>query len=124
VRYAGHTATVLVIDDDPDVRAFLAESLDAFGYAVTQAQDGPQGLALIAQQKPDILLVDYAMPGMTGAEVAARVRKIHADLPIVFASGYAETAALENVRDANTAILRKPFRLGELQEAVANALRR
>jgi PAS domain S-box-containing protein len=124
VRYAGHTATVLVIDDDPDVRAFLAESLDAFGYAVTQAQDGPQGLALIAKQKPDILLVDYAMPGMTGAEVAARVRKIHADLPIIFASGYAETAALENVRDANTAILRKPFRLGELQEAVANALRR
>ncbi|MBS0277141.1 MAG: PAS domain S-box protein [Proteobacteria bacterium] len=124
VRYAGHTASVLVIDDDPDVRAFLAESLDAFGYAVTQAQDGPQGLALIAKQKPDILLVDYAMPGMTGAEVAARVRKMHADLPIIFASGYAETAALENVQDANTAILRKPFRLGELQEAVANALRR
>jgi PAS domain S-box-containing protein len=124
MEHAGRTATVLVIDDDPDVRAFLAESLDAFGYAVAQAEDGPQGLEMIAQSRPDILLVDYAMPGMTGAEVAARVRKIHADLPIIFASGYAETAALENVQDANTAILRKPFRLGELQEAVANALRR
>ncbi|MGN6150222.1 MAG: response regulator [Rhizomicrobium sp.] len=79
---------------------------------------------MVTQQRPDILLVDYAMPGMTGAEVAARVRKLHTELPIIFASGYAETAALENVLDANTAILRKPFRLGELQEAVANALRR
>jgi len=120
---ADRSATVLVIDDDPDVRAFLAESLDAFGYAVLDAGDGLSGLELLAQRKPDLLLVDYAMPGMTGAEVAARVRKIHTDLPIIFASGYAETAALENVQDAHTAILRKPFRLGELQEAVANALR-
>ncbi|HEY8947599.1 MAG TPA: PAS domain-containing protein [Rhizomicrobium sp.] len=124
MKHARHAATVLVIDDDPDVRAFLTESLDAFGYAVSEAADGARGLEMIARQKPDILLVDYAMPGMTGAEVAARVRKIHADLPIIFASGYAETAALENVQDANTAILRKPFRLGELQEAVANALQR
>jgi PAS domain S-box-containing protein len=123
MKHAGHTASVLVIDDDPDVRAFLVESLDAFGYAVSEATDGPHGLEMIARQKPDILLVDYAMPGMTGAEVAARVRKIHSELPIIFASGYAETAALENVLDTNTAILRKPFRLGELQEAVANALR-
>jgi len=121
---ADRSATVLVIDDDPDVRAFLAESLDAFGYAVLEAGDGLSGLELLAQRKPDLLLVDYAMPGMTGAEVAARVRKIHTDMPIIFASGYAETAALENVQDVHTAILRKPFRLGELQEAVANLLPR
>jgi CheY-like chemotaxis protein len=114
---------VLVIDDDPDVRAFLVESLEAFGYAVNEAKDGPHGLEMIAKHKPDIVLVDYAMPGMTGAEVAARVRKAHGAMPIIFASGYAETAALESVLDENTAILRKPFRLGELQEAVANALR-
>jgi len=124
VNPPAEAASVLVIDDDPDVRTFLADSLAAFGYAVRDAKDGAQGLELLAQQKPDLLLVDYAMPGMTGAEVAARARKIHADLPIIFASGYAETAALENVQDANTAILRKPFRLGELQEAVSNALRR
>jgi PAS domain S-box-containing protein len=123
VKHAGHTATVLVIDDDPDVRAFLVESLEAFGYAVNEAKDGPHGLEMIAKHKPDIVLVDYAMPGMTGAEVAARVRKAHGAMPIIFASGYAETAALESVLDENTAILRKPFRLGELQEAVANALR-
>ena len=121
---ADRSATVLVIDDDPDVRAFLAESLEAFGYAVMQAGDGPSGLETLAGRTPDLLIVDYAMPGMTGAEVAARLRKVHNAMPIIFASGYAETAALENVQDANTAILRKPFRLGELQEAVANALQR
>jgi CheY-like chemotaxis protein len=116
-------ATVLVVDDDPGVRQFLADSLDSFGYAVVEAANGEAGLEMLARAAPDLMLVDYAMPGMTGAEVARRARETHPHMPIVFASGYAETAALENVLDENTLILRKPFRLRELQEAVSNALR-
>jgi PAS domain S-box-containing protein len=117
-------ATILVVDDDPGVRQFLTDSLDSFGYAVLEAQNGEAGLELLARAAPDLMLVDYAMPGMTGAEVARRARETHPHMPIVFASGYAETAALENVLDENTLILRKPFRLSELQDAIAKALRR
>ncbi|HSC60601.1 MAG TPA: PAS domain S-box protein, partial [Rhizomicrobium sp.] len=117
-------ATILVVDDDPGVRQFLADSLDSFGYAVLEAENGEAGLEMLSRAAPDLMLVDYAMPGMTGAEVARRARETHAHMPIVFASGYAETAALENVLDENTLILRKPFRLGDLQDAIAKALRR
>ena len=106
------------------MRQFLADSLDSFGYAVLEAENGEAGLEMLSRAAPDLMLVDYAMPGMTGAEVARRARETHAHMPIVFASGYAETAALENVLDENTLILRKPFRLGDLQDAIAKALRR
>ena len=117
-------ATVLVIDDDPDVRRFLVESLDSFGYAVLEADSGPAGLETLERMAPDMMVVDYAMPGMTGVEVARQVRIKHPKLPILFASGYAETRALETVSDENTQILRKPFRIDDLQDAVVKALRR
>jgi CheY-like chemotaxis protein len=116
-------ATVLVIDDDGDVRRFLADSLDSFGYVVVQAKDGPSGLEALAQSKPDLVIVDYAMPGMTGAEVAEHIRRNHDGLPIVFASGYADTVAIEAVAE-DSMVLRKPFRIDELQLAIQTALRR
>ena len=117
-------ATILVVDDDPDVRRFLSDSLDSLGYAVIEAEDGQAGLLALGQEVPGLMLVDYAMPGMTGAELARRVRALHPELPILFVSGYAETSALENVLGEDTLILRKPFRINELQVAVAGALHR
>lgn len=116
------SATVLVVDDDPDIRRFLADSLDALGYRFLQAENGPAGLKALDENRPDIILVDYAMPGMTGAEVARVARQKRPDLPIVFASGYADTAAIEAVACPEAIKLRKPFRLDELQAALGAAL--
>jgi signal transduction histidine kinase/CheY-like chemotaxis protein len=121
---AGRPAIILIVDDDVDVRRFLADSLDAFGYKTVQAENAMEGLAALEQATPDMMIVDYAMPGMNGAEMAQKARVLHPTLPIVFASGYAETSALENVADARTLILRKPFRINELQDAVTRALAR
>jgi CheY-like chemotaxis protein len=117
-------ALALVVDDDAAVRQFLADSLDVLGYAVEQAEDGNAALASLARLSVDVMVIDYAMPGLTGADVALEARERRPDLPIVFASGYADTAAIENVQDSNTAILRKPFRIGELQDAIVKVLRR
>ncbi len=117
-------ASVLVIDDDPDVRRFLVDSLESLGYRVQAAEDGPSALAALERERPDVMVVDFAMPGMTGAEVARLARERLPDLPIVFASGYSDTAAIERVLGAGTAVLRKPFRVADLQEAVADALAR
>jgi PAS domain S-box-containing protein len=122
-RHNGHAATVLVIDDDPGVRQFLSDSLESLGYAVLQAGDGKTGLAMLERTAPDMLILDYAMPGMTGAEVAQLARAMRGQLPIIFASGYAETSALENVLDGNTVILRKPFRISDLQDALDRVLK-
>jgi|GEM_PF-180505 len=121
---AGPAATILVVDDDLDMRRMLVASLETLGYRVLEAADGSAGLAALAAGNPDLLMVDFAMPGMNGAEVAKAARERQPDLPIVFASGYAETAAIESVAGHNVPVLRKPFRLDDLQAIVAETLNR
>ncbi len=121
-RAAGRTATILLIDDDPDLRMVIAATLEALGYQVIAAEDGAAGLALLAEQVPDLMVVDFAMPGMNGAEFAIAARKLNPGLPIIFASGYAETAAIEKAAGPDAIVLRKPFRIGELETAIADAL--
>src|SRR5262249_4129362 len=118
------SATILVVDDDPGVLQFLKDALHSFGYAVFSAGDGAAGFAVLEQMRPDLLIVDYAMPGMTGAQLAMQARERHPGLPILFASGYAETKELESALSGNARILRKPFRIDELQTAVVRALSR
>ncbi|HEX2554630.1 MAG TPA: PAS domain S-box protein [Microvirga sp.] len=115
-------ATILVVDDDRDIRRMLVASLVALGYGVLEAPDGPAGLAALEAGSPDLMMVDFAMPGMNGAEVAKAARERRPDLPIVFASGYADTAAIEAVAGNDALILRKPFRIDDLQAVLTTAL--
>jgi signal transduction histidine kinase/ActR/RegA family two-component response regulator len=112
---------ILVIEDDADVRRVIVECLGLIGYAVTEAANGKEGLAAIALSKPDLLVVDYAMPDMTGAEVISKAREMVGDLPVILATGYADMAAVERLA-GKPAILRKPFDINSLGAAVAMAL--
>jgi PAS domain S-box-containing protein len=114
--------TVLVIDDDPDVRRLLADTIEALGYRALQASNGPAGLEVLDSSKPDIVVVDFAMPGMNGAEVAAEIRKRRPGLPIVFASGYSDTDAIDRSLGPTATVLRKPFGVAELEAMLANQL--
>ncbi len=107
---------VLVIDDDDAVRQVLADGLRVEGFDVLEAADGASGLAVLTRQVPDALVVDFAMPGMNGAEVAGRARTLLPRLPVVFCSGYSDTAEISKVEDA--ILLRKPMRIGALRRAV------
>jgi signal transduction histidine kinase/ActR/RegA family two-component response regulator len=122
VSEATPDALILVIDDDTDVRLFLKESLEELGYRTVVAEDGEEGLRKIESRQPDLVLVDFAMPGMHGADVARAARKLHADLPIVFVTGYAETQQLEAALGTDVPVLRKPFSIAELAEAVKEQL--
>jgi len=117
-------ARVLIVDDDDDVRAFLAESLEGFGCTVVSAASGLRALEALREGPPDLALIDYAMPGMNGAEVARAARDLHPDLPIVFVTGYAESERLEAALGGNVPVLRKPFTLAELAAAVEENVRR
>lgn len=113
--------TVLVVEDDADVRRVIVECLGLIGYQVSEAANGAEGLAAIAAAKPDLLMVDYAMPDMTGAEVISRARALVGDFPVILATGYADMAAVERLV-GKLVILRKPFGMKALGEAVALAL--
>jgi signal transduction histidine kinase/ActR/RegA family two-component response regulator len=112
---------ILVVEDDADVRRVIVECLGLIGYAVTEAGNGSEGLAAIAVSKPDLLVVDYAMPDMTGAEVISKAREMVGDIPVILATGYADMAAVERLV-GKPAILRKPFDINSLGAAVAMAL--
>jgi PAS domain S-box-containing protein len=123
-RIPDSTGTVLLIDDDNDLRSVISGALITLGYSVTEAADGPSGLKAIEKSRPDVVVVDFAMPGLNGAEVARQARDRWPDLPIVLASGYADTAAIEQAIGKDAKLLRKPFRIDELLAAVSDAATR
>nr|MDQ6880829.1 response regulator [Pseudomonadota bacterium] len=107
-RKAAHAHNILVVEDDADVRRVIVECLGLIGYSVSEAPNGTEGLAVMTGWRPDLLVVDYAMPDMTGAEVISRAREMWCDLPVILATGYADMAAVERLA-GKPAILRKPF---------------
>ena len=116
-------ATILVIDDDPDVRAFIGESLAEQGYNVFQANDGRSGLSAHAAEQPDLVVLDFIMPGLSGADVASRILSKQPDQAILFVSGYSETDSIRRIAP-NAPLLTKPFRAEALARAVRGALAR
>jgi CheY-like chemotaxis protein/anti-sigma regulatory factor (Ser/Thr protein kinase) len=113
---------VLVIDDDVDVRQFLDDSLQSLGYNVTAVADGAHGLSLMDSVEPDVLILDFAMPGLNGAEVASVVRRKRPTLPIVFATGYSESAAVEAAVGGSALLLKKPFLIADLETVLRLAI--
>ncbi|MCY7280081.1 MAG: PAS domain-containing protein [Sphingomonas bacterium] len=114
-------ASILVIDDDPDVRDFIAQSLSDIGYSVRSAVDGEAGLAAFAEARPEVVILDYAMPGLSGGEVAAQILTLMPGQPILFVSGYSESEAISRAAP-HARMLAKPFKPDALDAAVREAL--
>jgi signal transduction histidine kinase/CheY-like chemotaxis protein len=111
---------ILVIEDDEDVRRVIVESLSQAGHTVNAAADGMQGLQQIEANLPELVIVDYAMPGMNGADVIKRVRETAPELPVILATGYADMVEVGRLLGTRS-ILTKPFDIGSLLRAVAEA---
>jgi DNA-binding response OmpR family regulator len=109
----GNNKRVLVVDDDPDVRAILDTNLTAAGYEVKQAQDGVEALLLVTAWPPDLMVVDISMPRMDGWQLAQRVRsdpKLSA-IPLVFLTGHSDDPdVLRGLTLGAVEYMTKPFR--------------
>ncbi|WP_343345247.1 PAS domain S-box protein [Sphingomicrobium sp. XHP0239] len=112
---------ILVIDDDEDVRTFVEQTLADMGAEVTGAADGTAGLAAYAETRPEVIVLDYAMPGLSGAEVAAAILDETPGQPILFISGYSETAAIRKIAP-DAPLLAKPFSPGDLEDKLCTLL--
>ncbi len=111
---------VLLVDDDAGARASARDMLIELGHNVTEAQGGEQALELLRTRQFDLLVADFAMPGMNGAELADAATRLMPDLPIVFVTGYAGDDMLRSWIARGCRIVEKPFSL----EKIAAVLRR
>jgi CheY-like chemotaxis protein len=113
---------ILLVDDDPDVRAVAAAMLRDAGHTVIEAGSGGAALERLDQGGPriDLLIADLVMPGMSGFELARAARQGRPDLPILFITGFADIARSEE--GGHQTVLLKPFRAEELAAKVAEAL--
>lgn len=113
--------SILIVDDDPDVRQIMSGVLSDFGYQVREASDGASALDILKNNRPDLMVIDFGMPGLSGAEVAASARAVDQSLRILFVSGYSDTSAIEKAV-GKIALLRKPFLPAEFVAAVRTSL--
>ncbi|WP_375428587.1 MHYT domain-containing protein [uncultured Sphingomonas sp.] len=114
------SGTALVVDDEALVRMSTAEMLIDLGYAVVEASSGEEAMCLIGQGTQfDVLVTDHLMPGMNGTELAAAVRSLRPEAPVLVVSGYAKTEEI----DPALSRLQKPFRKTELAASLRQVLR-
>jgi PAS domain S-box-containing protein len=117
--------TVLVLEDDDDVRSHSVEILRELGYRVIEAHDGPTALRLLDQQpRLDLLFTDVVLPGgMTGAQVAAQAKAMRPSLKVLFTTGYARNAIIHHGRlDKGVQLITKPFGYNDLAAKVRDVL--
>ena len=117
--------TILVAEDDDDVRSYTVESLRELGYRVLEAHDGPSALRLLERQAEpvDLLFTDVVMPGMTGRELAEQARAHQRNLKVLYTSGYTRNAIVHGGRlDPGVEVLVKPFTFEALGQKVRDML--
>ncbi len=123
---AGPLTRLLLVDDDALVREVLAGQMEELGYRVTRAHSGPVALArLDAGEPPDIMITDYAMPGMNGAVLLAEARRRHPRLPVLLLTGFADNSLRLNMEEWDagiTMLLRKPVSSASLARAAVAVL--
>ncbi len=113
----------LVVDDDPVVAKSIDRVLSARGYAVITASDGPEALDKLAREKYDAVFADIRMPGMSGLEVAARIKQSQPWMPVVIVTGYGSPENEALAKDIGvTSFLRKPLSPEMIEFSARDAL--
>ena len=115
---------VLLVDDEEDLLYTLAERLTLRGYQVDAVSDGADALSHAQMQRHDVAVVDVKMPGMSGIEILAALRKQKPNLPVILLTGHgSEEDGQEGMRQGAFAYLIKPINLPNLMESMEKAVK-
>lgn len=116
--------SILVIDDEPQIRKLLQINLESNDYKVLQASTGKEGIILAASHLPDLILLDIGLPDLTGHEVLAELRQWYAKPILILSVIDSEKDIVSALDNGATDYLTKPFRTGELLARIRAAIRR
>jgi CheY-like chemotaxis protein len=117
--------TILVVDDEPEIRKLVGAMVGQFGYAVLTADSGDHALTLYKNHKGPIemLITDVVAPGMSGPMLADKLTALQPDLKVLYISGYDNTHVVQKyVVEKGHALLSKPFTVTELQNKIGGLL--
>lgn len=115
---------ILIIDDDRLIRRVIKDTLIRTGYDVLEAESGEQGLALVKNGQPDVVITDYQMSGITGLEVLSEIRKLKLEIPVILLTGYGDVVlTIKSIQLGAFDYLEKPILPDQLRSTVANAIR-
>jgi DNA-binding response OmpR family regulator len=115
---------VMVVDDEEDIRISVGQILEICGFEVVKAENGPDCLQKLQQGKPDLVILDIMMPGMSGWDVAARIKENDAwnAIPIVFLTAKGDEMSVGMGSLASEEYIVKPFEVKKLKECVERIL--
>jgi two-component system, NtrC family, response regulator HydG len=118
-----HQATVMVVDDDPAMTSTLAEILGAAGYRALTATSGAAALASMRRDRPDLVIADLKMSGMSGHQLQSEITRLSPDVPVVIITAFGSIeSAVESMRRGAFDFITKPFTNGQLRVVVERAL--
>jgi two-component system, OmpR family, response regulator len=116
------TKRVLIVDDDPRIVQLLTEHFKQT-YTVETAMSGGEALSIVRRARPDVVVLDVMLPGMSGIHVLKELKRTDPTIPVIVVTGTDSLAiANEAVRSGATTYLRKPFDLRELDQRVAEII--
>ena len=123
-RAVGGHGTILFAEDEPLLRRIAARILTEAGYRVIAVNDGAEAVTAFGEQPDaiDLVILDLMMPRLDGIGACERIRARRSDVPVLFCSGYSASASTADEAGAGERLLAKPFRAGELLEAVRDVL--
>lgn len=116
---------ILVIDDEPDILRIVSYSLQKWGYEVITATNGREGLDKIADEKPDLIVLDAGMPTMNGFEMLEELHKdsAYTDIPVIMLTAHTDTRSIDLARGHDIfEYITKPFNPVELREKINKVL--
>lgn len=118
--------TILVVDDEPEVRKLVGAMVQKHGYNVLTADTGEHAITLFKKHQPiDLLLTDVVAPGMSGPMLADKLTELKPDLPVLYMSGFDDRQVVQRyVVEKGHALLHKPFTVEELGRKVKEMLER
>ncbi|HID88638.1 MAG TPA: response regulator [Anaerolineae bacterium] len=117
-------AKILIVDDSALARRILRQTLESNGHAVLEAKDGPTALERFTQERPDLVLLDLVMEGMTGLETLQRIREIAPDARVIIATADIQQATRAEAESTGACgYITKPFKQAQVLEAVRRALK-
>ncbi|MDP8248750.1 MAG: response regulator [Candidatus Tritonobacter lacicola] len=116
-------ASILVVDDDPELRHVLTTLLKDNGYSCDEACDGPAAIGMIRKNRYDVIFMDLLMPGLSGCDTISEIHSISPGTPVAVISIVSDEAAMKELFDAGAAVyIRKPFKIEEVIRTAENLI--